>query len=127
MVGGSCVHWTDVVRRSHRLSVAPISSPHRHGLMSVEVVLDVSWLADPDCRTVEALARLQLAARRGGRRIVLHGPCRELRELVALCGLSEVLPCAEASASGVEPIRQAEEREPARGVEEERDAGDPIA
>lgn len=112
---------------SHRSSVAPISFEAAAGRTDVEVVLDVSWLADPDCRTVEALARLQLAARRGGRRIVLHGPCRELRELVALCGLSEVLPCAEASASGVEPIRQAEEREPARGVEEERDAGDPIA
>jgi hypothetical protein len=88
----------------------------------------VSWLADPDCRTVEALARLQLAARRGGRRIVLHGSCRELRELVELCGLSEVLPCAEAATtSGVEPIRQAEQREPARRVEEERDPGDAIA
>jgi hypothetical protein len=91
-------------------------------------VLDVSWLTDPDCRTVEALARLQLAARRGGRRIVLHGPCPELRQLVALCGLSEALPCADAPAgSGVEPVREAEEGKPARRVQEERDPGDPIA
>ena len=88
----------------------------------------MSWLTDPDCRTVEALARLQLAARRGGRQLVLHGPCPELRELVELCGLSEVLPCADAAAgSGVEAVGQAEEREPARRVEEERDPGDPIA
>lgn len=94
----------------------------------MEVVLDVSWLADPDCRTVEALARLQLAARRRGRRIVLQGPCTELRELLELCGLAEVLPCADAATgSRVEPVGQAEEREPARRVEEERDPGDPIA
>jgi hypothetical protein len=97
--------------------------------MSVEVVLDVSWLADPDCRTVEALARLQLAARRGGRQLVLHAPSAQLRQLVELCGLAEILPCSdgERPSGGLEPIRQPEEREPARGVEEERDPGDAIA
>jgi hypothetical protein len=92
----------------------------------VEVALDVSWIAEPDCRTVEALARLQLAARRGGRTLVLHGPCLELIELVELCGLSLVLPCASTeTGSRVQVVGQAEEREPPRGVEEERDPGNP--
>lgn len=113
---------------SHRSSVAPISFGQRTGLTDVEVVLDVSWLADPDCRAVEALARLQLAARRGGRQIVLHGSRPELRELVEMCGLSEILPCADAApGSGVEPVRQPEEGKPARRVQEERDPGNPIA
>jgi hypothetical protein len=60
--------------------------------------------------------------------LVLHGTCRELRELVELCGLSEALPCADdAAGSGVQTVRQAEEREPAGRVEEERDPGDPTA
>jgi hypothetical protein len=88
----------------------------------VEVVLDVSWITEPDCRTVDALARLQLNARRGGWHLVLHGPCLELRDVIEACGLASVLPCAdEAAGSTVEPVRQAEQREPARGVEEERD------
>lgn len=93
----------------------------------VEVVLDVSWIAEPDCRTVEALARLQLVARRGGRTLILHGSCLELRELVELCGLSLVLPCAGTeTGSRVQVVGQAEEREPSRGVEEERDPGNPV-
>ena len=45
-----------------------------------------------DAVTVDALARLQLAARRHGCRIVLRGASPELRELVALMGLDDVLP-----------------------------------
>ena len=44
-----------------------------------------------DAVTVDALARLQLEARRHGCRIVLQGATRELVELVAFMGLSEVL------------------------------------
>jgi len=67
--------------------------------------------------TVDALARLQLAAQRLGLELrVLHAP-DELRELVDLAGLAEVL--------GVEPRGQAEEREQRLGVEEERELGDP--
>jgi ABC-type transporter Mla MlaB component len=47
---------------------------------------------DPDAVTVDALARLQLAARRHGCRIRLRHASPELRELVALMGLSDVLP-----------------------------------
>jgi ABC-type transporter Mla MlaB component len=45
-----------------------------------------------DVVTVEALARLQLAARRYGCRVRLRNASAELRELVAFMGLSDVLP-----------------------------------
>jgi ABC-type transporter Mla MlaB component len=45
-----------------------------------------------DAVTVDALARLQLAARRHGCRVVLRHSPSELRRLVALMGLSDVLP-----------------------------------
>ena len=44
-----------------------------------------------DAVAVDALARLQLAARRRGCRVVLRHAGPELRELVALMGLSDVL------------------------------------
>jgi ABC-type transporter Mla MlaB component len=45
-----------------------------------------------DAVTVEALARLQLAARRQGCRVRLREASPELRELVAFMGLNHVLP-----------------------------------
>lgn len=54
----------------------------------------------PDLGLVDALARLQLMARRRGCSIQLR-PCDELRELLLLVGLSEVL--------SVEPQREVEE------------------
>ena len=45
-----------------------------------------------DAVTVDALARLQLAARRHGCQIRLQGASNELRELVCLMGLDDVLP-----------------------------------
>jgi ABC-type transporter Mla MlaB component len=46
----------------------------------------------PDALTVDALARLQLAARRRGLEIKLRGPSDQLLELIAFMGLTEVLP-----------------------------------
>jgi ABC-type transporter Mla MlaB component len=46
----------------------------------------------PDAVTVEALARLQLAAQRHGCRVRLLHASRELLELVAFMGLRDVLP-----------------------------------
>jgi ABC-type transporter Mla MlaB component len=46
---------------------------------------------DPDAVTVDALARLQVAARRHGCRIRLQGASTQLRELVNLIGLRDVL------------------------------------
>jgi ABC-type transporter Mla MlaB component len=45
-----------------------------------------------DAVTVDALARLQLAARRQGCRVLLQGASAELLGLVAFMGLSHVLP-----------------------------------
>ena len=45
-----------------------------------------------DAVTVDALARLQLAARRYGCRIHLRRASNELRELLAFMALSDVLP-----------------------------------
>ena len=46
----------------------------------------------PDAVTVDALARLQLAARRHRCQVRLRGASNELRELVAFMGLRDVLP-----------------------------------
>jgi STAS domain len=86
------------------------------------VTCDVTALSGPDAVTVEALARLQLLARRSGCRVRLRHARIELRDLLELMGLSEVLPCS----SDLEPGREVEEREPPGGVQEERDPLDPI-
>ena len=46
---------------------------------------------DPDAVTVDALARLQVAARRHECRVHLRHASNELRELVAFMGLTDVL------------------------------------
>lgn len=51
---------------------------------------DVAGL-DPDAVTVDALARLQLAARRNGCLVRLRSASAELLELVALLGLADTL------------------------------------
>jgi ABC-type transporter Mla MlaB component len=55
------------------------------------VLCDVS-AAEPSVVTVDALARLQLAAQRSGCRVRLRNPSSALRELVAFMGLGDVLP-----------------------------------
>ena len=73
--------------------------------------------APADAATVYALARLQLCARERGLDIRLRGASSELQDLLALCGLGDVLR--------VEAGRQAEEREQGIGVEEEGELDDP--
>jgi ABC-type transporter Mla MlaB component len=55
------------------------------------VVCDVCGV-EPDAVAVDALARLQLGARRQGCRVRLRGASAPLRELVEFIGLSDVLP-----------------------------------
>ncbi|HEY2789499.1 MAG TPA: hypothetical protein VGI72_08580 [Gaiellales bacterium] len=57
------------------------------------LVCDVRGV-EPDAGTVDALARLQLAARRLGLEIGLAGASRDLRLLIDLVGLAEALPDA---------------------------------
>jgi hypothetical protein len=72
-----------------------------------------------DLGTVDALARLRLAARRSGLELRFGRVPDELRELITFVGLAEAL--------GLEPRGQAEEREERLGVEEERELADPPA
>jgi hypothetical protein len=82
------------------------------------IICDVSALA-PDAESIDALARLELLAKRHGVELRLHKVSRELQELLGLCGLGEVLR--------VEMVRQPEKREERVGLEEERQLGDPPA
>jgi anti-anti-sigma regulatory factor len=102
----------------------------RHGV----VVCDVSAVAEPDAVTVEALARMQLTARRIGCDLRIRGVDRRLRMLIAFVGLADALalgdqpyagPAGAGAGSGLEPRRQPEEREDPVGVEEVVDPGDP--
>ncbi len=67
-----------------------------------------------DLASIETLARLRLRFRAAR----FMGASRELGELAAFCGL--------ASALGLEPRREPEEREERLGVEEEGELGDAI-
>ena len=80
------------------------------------IVCDVGALA-ADAVAVDALARLQLTARRLGLEIRLRDASIELQELLAFVGLRDVLR--------VEAGGQAEQREQRVGVEEERELDDP--
>jgi ABC-type transporter Mla MlaB component len=89
------------------------------------MICEVGALIDSDVVTIDVLARLQLTARRLGRQVRLRHACAELQDLLALTGLSDVVPLYVGLPP--EPGGQVEQREPARGVEEEGDPGDPIA
>ena|SRR4051812_8862457 len=71
---------------------------HTHG---ARLTVDVSEVS-PNAVAVDALARLELAARRHGWRIVLRGACPELTGLIELMGLSEafVSPAAAEARTG---------------------------
>lgn len=85
------------------------------------VVCDVHALP-PNARALEALARLQLTARRAKRRIRLERPRPELLQLLDFAGLADVIPYEL-------PVgqrqRHAEQREDPLDVEEAVDRGDP--
>nr|WP_202454680.1 STAS domain-containing protein [Streptomyces sp. SID8367] len=83
-----------------------------------DIVCDVSGVTATDLATVDALARMQLAARRAGGRIRLRDPSPRLALLLSLTGLGDAL--------GIEPLGDPEEREPPLGeVQEAVETGDP--
>ena len=83
------------------------------------LVLDCGPLENPDCGTVDCIARLQLAVRRGGLELLLVNANDELLGLIGFAGLSEVLL--------VETRRQSEKREHPCRIEEESQLDDPSA
>lgn len=90
----------------------------------LRLVCDVGAIARPDALTLDALARIQLTARRLGRMGSVLGAGPELVRLLDLAGLDDVLPRV---ASGVEVRGQSEEREELLRVQEEGDPADPAA
>jgi hypothetical protein len=92
------------------------------------VTVDVGALAEPDPLILDALVRLQLAARRLGASIQLENACPELVDLLALVGLADVVPMR--AESGVlldrKVDRQVEERKEIL-VDEELGRADPPA
>jgi hypothetical protein len=71
------------------------------------VVVALELLRPPDVGTLDALARLALAARRGGATLEVQAPDVELRQLAALVGLGSVLGLeqspAEPGPAGADP------------------------
>jgi anti-anti-sigma regulatory factor len=82
------------------------------------IVCDVSALA-PDASAIDGLARLHLLAKRQGLEIRFCRVPSDVRELLGLCGLADVL--------SLEVVGQGEQREERGRVEEERHLGDPPA
>ncbi|MGH9289915.1 MAG: hypothetical protein ACRD0V_16755 [Acidimicrobiales bacterium] len=66
------------------------------------VDLDVSWLVPADLGAVDALARLQVAVSRCGRRLQLHGANGGLAELLEFVGLGDVVHLCPRCPSSVE-------------------------
>jgi anti-anti-sigma regulatory factor len=91
-----------------------------------EVQVDVSSVRTPDVAYIDALARIQLVARRQDSRVRLIGPSPRLLELLVLVGLEDMFP-DEGDTSGLELHREPEHREQPLDVEVGVDPGDPIA
>jgi hypothetical protein len=86
---------------------------------TAELVCDVGAVRAIDVAVLDALARLQLTARRLGLRVVLRHASAELLDLLDFTGVGE------AAGLRVEAQRQPEEREEVLRVEEERQLDDP--
>ena len=82
------------------------------------IVVRLEGSAAPDLGMIDALARLQLAARRTGWTIRLRVACPEVCELIELAGLADVL--------ALEALGQPEDGEQL-GVEEVVEPGDPVS
>lgn len=78
----------------------------------------------PDLAVVDALARLHLAAKHLGWSLLVRNPPTELRELLDLVGLGELI--GGPPALRLEAVRKAEDGEQL-GVEEAVETGDPAA
>ena len=105
--------------------IAPLCSEARRLLASGRfdlVLCDVGAVVEPDVMVIEALARLQLTARRAGGSIGVWHASGRLRDLLALVGLCDIVALCDGSPLG--PCGQVEDGEQAR-VEEGVERGDP--
>lgn len=76
------------------------------------VVCDVGGVSRPDATVIDALARLQLTARRNDWELSLRNAPQQLLDLLSLAGLTDVIRVG--TPSGVEPGRQTEQGEQTR-------------
>ncbi len=76
-------------RRARRYCVPPTIALVRAGTTIAEWPIERD--ERPALELVDELARLQLVAGRFGCRIEVRGACDDLRRLLELCGLSDVL------------------------------------
>lgn len=96
------------------------------------VVVEVAGIHAPDVSTLDALARLQLAAKRDGRRLRLRNSNRELQDLLTPAGLRDLIALSPHRCPG-EPLRPGSPLRVGResqqgeqvGVEEAGDRDDP--
>jgi hypothetical protein len=88
-------------------------------MRSARLFLECGSLREPTAATIDQIARLQLAVRRRDCELELRNASRDLLALIDFVGLAGVLR--------VETGRQVEQRKQPRGVEEERELGDPPA
>ncbi|MGH3366032.1 MAG: STAS domain-containing protein [Nocardioidaceae bacterium] len=87
------------------------------------VVCDVAALVDPDATAVDAVARLQLTARRVGCQVRLRNVSCAMRDLLSFSGLGEVVRLV--ADSRAEPRGELEQREQSVGVQERVDPDHP--
>ena len=87
-----------------------------------DIICDVAAVTTADLATVDALARMQLAARRAGGELRFRDPSPALWALLQLTGLTGL---TGPGGLVVEMERHPEQREPARGVQETVESGDP--
>ena len=102
--------------RPIRRTAKGVPLPHAE---TSRIAVDLAAIERPDAALVDAIARLELAARRAGGTVCIQNAPRGLRELIDFMGLGEVLR--------LEPRRQPEERKQRLGVEEGRELDDPAA
>lgn len=88
-------------------------------MRSAKITVDCRSVREPTAATIDQIARLKLAARRGNCVLEIMDPSPDLLELIGFVGLSGVLL--------VEARRQTKQREQPGGVEEEGELGYPSA
>jgi hypothetical protein len=122
---GRCTGVVVIDGRLSRGRIAALCREARRLLASGQddlVMCDVGAVVEPDVMVIEAIARLQLTARRAGGSIGVWRASGRLRDLLALVGLCDVVAVCDDSPVG--SCRQVEEGEQAC-IEERVERDDP--